>query len=83
MPRIADKISTECHVGTFVMSYRFRIPTAGNTSGGNGDNTDRSNEGKLDAEMVYDEEEMRTWEMNNTLNSDIEGADNGDIGNND
>ena len=82
MPRIADKISTECKGGTCVMSYRFRIPTVGNASGSNGGNggiVDRSN-GKLDAEMVYDEEEMRVWKISTTL---IEGADNDDIGNND
>ena len=61
MPRIADKISTECKRGTHVMSYRFRIPTVGNASGSNGDNDDKSNEGKLDAEMVYDEQEMRVY----------------------
>jgi hypothetical protein len=84
MPRIAHKISTECNRGTsvHVMSYRFRIPTVENASDSNGGNADRSNEGKLDAEMVFDEAEMRIWEMSTSLKSDIEGADD-DIGNND
>jgi hypothetical protein len=64
------------------MSYRFRIPTVENASDSNGGNADRSNEGKLDAEMVFDEAEMRIWEMSTSLKSDIEGADD-DIGNND
>ena len=75
MPRIADKISAECDGGTFVMSYRFRIPTVGNVSDDNGGNDDRSNEGKLDAEMVFDEDEMRILEMSTSLKCDIEGAD--------
>jgi len=68
MPRIANKISTECKVGTCVMSYRFRIPVVGNACGNdrNFNNSSEEEEGKLHAEMVYDEEEMRVWQVTAT-----------------
>ena len=65
MPRIANKISTECRLGTCVMSYRFRIPTAGDVGISNPNSTgDGDSDGKLHAGLVYDEEEMRVWQMN-------------------
>uniref|UniRef100_A0A7S0FQG5 Uncharacterized protein n=1 Tax=Minutocellus polymorphus TaxID=265543 RepID=A0A7S0FQG5_9STRA len=67
MPRIAAKISTDCEGGACVMSYRFRIPTEGNGNGSTKEDNDRSNGGKLDAEMVYDEEEMRVWQMSTSV----------------
>ena len=56
MPRIANKISTECKPGTSVLSYRFRIPIAG----------DGDDDEKLHAEMIYDEDEMRVWQMSSS-----------------
>lgn len=55
MPRIANKISTECKSGTCILSYRFQLPVAGVVD---------ENDGRLHAEMIYDEEEMRVWHMN-------------------
>lgn len=63
MPRIADKIANECRAETCVLSYRFRIPiqeTA--TNNGHGDVSDDND--KLDAAIIFDDEEMRVWEVN-------------------
>lgn len=74
MPLIADKIATECRPGTFVMSYRFHVPlysaaqakvmvkvqemdTTASSSGG------RDGKGALGADLVYDHEEMRIYEL--------------------
>lgn len=76
MPRIANKISTECKSGTCVLSYRFRIPIAGDVGDDNRNPTgDGDNDGKLHAEILYDEEEMRVWQMN-TSESEIEVSTN-------
>lgn len=62
MPRIAKKVSTECKPGTCILSYRFQLPTKDDSG---------ENYGKLHAERIYDEEEMRVWQMN-TFESESE-----------
>lgn len=70
MPRVAEKIGRECRPGTFVMSYRFRIPLLGDLGVGerkilrHGDGN-RVEEGAsmLDANMIYDVEEMRIYQL--------------------
>ena len=57
MPRIAQKIGSECKPGTYVMSYRFRIPHLGDLEveerevSRHGDG-DLEEEGVLDANIV-------------------------------
>ena len=76
MPLIADKIAGECRPGTFVMSYRFHVPlysavqgqgqvmvqvkvdTDSTTASGG-----RDGKGALGADLVYDHEEMRIYEL--------------------
>jgi len=49
MPRLSQKIAQECRPGTFVLSYRFGLPTGGKD--------------QAKAELIYDEEEMRIYEV--------------------
>lgn len=71
MPRIANLIERECQPGCWIMSYRFRVPLA-NTSG-NDDEVKSKNKkdqasvgdsGGIHASLIYDEEEMRIYELN-------------------
>jgi len=70
MPRIANLIERECQPGCWIMSYRFRVPLANN---GNNDEVKtkkdhasvmRGSDG-IHASLIYDEEEMRIYELNN------------------
>lgn len=75
MPKIAKKISDECQPGTYVMSYRFLIPCKqvaieGVTDHMKGENQENSKlhakeelPGKLDATLIYDQEEMRIYQL--------------------
>lgn len=69
MPRIADMIERECQPGCWIMSYRFRVPLA---NSGNGDEVKNTKDqasvggrgGGIHASLIYDEEEMRIYELN-------------------
>lgn len=80
MPKVAEKIASECRPGTFVMSYRFRVPLLSDVcvdqrksevaveAAGDGDGTvceDRVGvvKGVLNADIVYDVEEMRIYQL--------------------
>lgn len=72
MPLIADKIASECRPGTFVMSYRFHVPLYSSVQGQvkvqkvNTDKTasgGRNGKGALGADLVYNLEEMRIYEL--------------------
>ena len=57
MPRIASKIKNECDPGTFILSYRFILPTVDKQ---NNDVVDED-KNQLYARRIFDEEEMRIW----------------------
>ncbi len=68
MPRIADLIERECQPGCWIMSYRFRVPLA---KSGNDDEVKNAKDqaskgggGGIHASLIYDEEEMRIYELN-------------------
>lgn len=60
MPAIANKIEKECDPGTFVMAYRFHVPIC---------SSEQVHEkgivpdGSLEADLIYDEEEMRIYQL--------------------
>jgi len=68
MPRIADLIERECRPGCWIMSYRFRVPLASSCNGdemkSKKDQTPIEGCGGIRASMIYDEEEMRIYELN-------------------
>ena len=57
IPKVAQKFSNECQPGTYLMSYRFQIPTK------NGSQTHNS-EKAIDATLAYDKKEMRLYRLN-------------------
>lgn len=69
MPKIADLIQMECRQGVFVMSYRFQVPLLANEGTGGNDKfyREEKNESKLSgvlaASLIYEEEEMRVYEL--------------------
>ncbi|KAL3775514.1 hypothetical protein HJC23_000086 [Cyclotella cryptica] len=70
MPKIADLIRMECGRGVFVMSYRFQVPLLAEERTGPSDDSSTSEEkhgskssGVIDASLVYEEEEMRVYEL--------------------
>ena len=69
MPKIAHKIQSECRTGTFVLSYRFHIPLMN----GNdhkvklGQNEVKGSAGFLNADLVYDEEDMRVYRLRSNV----------------
>lgn len=72
MPKIANKIQSECKPGTFVLSYRFLIPIIDSSSTKVSVNLGLRNcdvnhnkplSGVLNADLVYDEEEMRVYQL--------------------
>lgn len=74
MPRIADLIQNECQRGAFVMSYRFRVPLLNkdqrdiiNKQDGVKARNESITEG-VDASLIYEEEEMRVYEISNESN---------------
>jgi hypothetical protein len=69
MPKIADLIHMECDWGVFVMSYRFRVPLLPSENGrSNSTCCDRVHGGAIGgvigASLIYEEEEMRVYEVN-------------------
>lgn len=72
MPDVAGLVSRECRAGCFLMSYRFRVPLLADAGGGDGAETtsggssgpiEDSSSGCVDASLIYDEEEMRIYEL--------------------
>ena len=78
MGRLANKISRECKPGTFLMSYRFRLPTIlyneESTTTNDLENVLEEDDEcykrklELDATMIYDKEEMRIYRTNSCKN---------------
>jgi hypothetical protein len=50
MPHLSRKLARECLPGTHILSYRFKLPLA-----------DKSHPDFLQADLVYDAEEMRVY----------------------
>jgi hypothetical protein len=69
MPKIAHKIQSECRPGTFVLSYRFHIPLmrSFDHKGMPQKNEAKIVEGFLNADLVFDEEEMRVYRLRSTV----------------
>ncbi|KAL3794174.1 hypothetical protein HJC23_012881 [Cyclotella cryptica] len=70
MPKIADLIRMECGRGVFVMSYRFQVPLlveertcASDDSSTSEEKHGSKSSGVIDASLVYEEEEMRVYEL--------------------
>mmetsp|Transcript_3272 Transcript_3272/g.7246 ORF Transcript_3272/g.7246 Transcript_3272/m.7246 type:complete len:257 (+) Transcript_3272:2149-2919(+) len=73
MPKIADLVQRECQQGSCLMSYRFRVPLLVDVKDAQKTNSD-ANRGKdvsvndslggINASLIYDEEEMRIYELN-------------------
>ncbi|KAL7510941.1 hypothetical protein ACHAXN_007856 [Cyclotella atomus] len=69
MPKIADLIEKECQRGVFVMSYRFRLPlleqcnAADDNRDEGGEHNQKDKTGVIDASLIYQEEEMRIYEL--------------------
>lgn len=61
MPRIAKMIERDCQPGCFIMSYRFRLPIANVTK--DSDEGTKTKKSGLHASLIYDEEEMRIYEL--------------------
>ncbi len=72
MPKIAEKIKNECQAGTFVMSYRFLIPCSQINENECEIKIKRTelhteeDQGILDASLVYDQDEMRIYQLSST-----------------
>ncbi len=69
MPRVSAMIERECQPGCWIMSYRFRVPLA--SYSGNDDEVKNTKDhaskvdgGGIRASLIYDEEEMRIYELN-------------------
>ena len=77
MPRIANLIERECQPGCWIMSYRFRVPLA-STSGSDDEVKNKKDQasvegsGGIHASMIYDEEEMRIYELNRNNHTEEE-----------
>lgn len=54
MKRLSQKLAEECRPGTFILSYRFKLPLK--------ETNDAFDETLLDATIVYDKEEMRIYQ---------------------
>lgn len=61
MPKIADLIEKECQRSTYVMSYRFRLPLLKQS----GTDSNEIKSGIIGASLIYEEEEMRVYELRN------------------
>lgn len=77
MSQISKLIESECQPGCFLMSYRFRIPLASNSDASCDDDKDEGkrirvesnkeeNAGGIHASLIYDEEEMRIYELHHS-----------------
>jgi SAM-dependent methyltransferase len=78
MPRLADLLRRECRPGCFVLAYRFRVPLATDAAGGRDDDEDGAvppaASGSIHATLVYDEEEMRIYELDEASSARAGGA---------
>jgi hypothetical protein len=69
MKRISNKLRKECKPGAHVLSYRFPLPLEGVSSSDQKktksfpSNNDDDNNTLLNAEIVYDKEEMRIYKV--------------------
>jgi len=72
MPKIAKLVQDECRPGTCLLSYRFHVPLSTQHQHASDKNSEKSGEltrgadqasGTIDAELIYDEEEMRIYEL--------------------
>lgn len=66
MPRIANLIEKECQPGCWIMSYRFRVPLAKDID----DQAKVLHPAGINASLIYDEEEMRIYELNDSVDKD-------------
>ena len=67
MPMISELVQSQCKAGCYLMSYRFRVPLLNEKNAKSNSVTDSGNEinkSLLDADLIYDEEEMRIYELN-------------------
>ena len=73
MPKIAALVQSECLPGCFLMSYRFRVPllTGGNSALRKDDGSPNK---ALRATLVYDQEDMRIYELHGKLSISTQGA---------
>lgn len=81
MPRIADLIERECQPGCWIMSYRFRVPLANNSGNGNEVKNKKdqvSVGGGIHASLIYDEEEMRIYELDSDHNAEEDKSNSND-----
>ena len=67
MPRIADLVQRECAPGCVLVSYRFRVPLVaeGRIDGDVNHHAEENStsSGSVHATLIYDEEEMRIYEL--------------------
>ena len=67
METLSRKLARTCQPGTFVLSYRFQLPTQAQqgppTISSTTDSAQRSEDDLLNAEMVYNEQEMRIYKV--------------------
>ena len=79
MPRIANLIERECQPGCWIMSYRFRVPLAKDSNDKDKKSSDQGLDPKgINASLIYDEEEMRIYEL-----SSLDRVDEDKVKNND
>jgi hypothetical protein len=68
MPVLGAKIQSECAPGTNILAYRFGIPLLqrryGNSDNHTNDNDNNKDEVRLNADLIYDREDMRIYRMN-------------------
>lgn len=68
MSQIAALVQTECRSGSFIMSYRFRVPLFEEELKKAKKKADDEDDAKLrisgiNASLVYEKEEMRVYEL--------------------
>ena len=67
MPMISELVQDQCKHGCYLMSYRFRVPLLNEKNAKSNNVMDSGteiNKSLLDADLIYDEEEMRIYELN-------------------
>eukprot|EP00985_Skeletonema_marinoi_P025608 scaffold18972_cov144-Skeletonema_marinoi.AAC.7 len=80
MPRISNMIETECRTGCWIMSYRFRVPLASgyDVVKNKKDQASVGGSGGIHASLIYDEEEMRIYELNSVDTTEEDNSNNTD-----